>query len=212
MKKHLYPIILIAISVISWLANFPSLPEDIPVHWGNGGVDGYQSKGMAFITLHAIMIFIYILMMVLPKIDPKKKNYTYFSKGYMRINYALITLFFVINMIILLISLGNDIPMERLAGPFVGVLFMILGNYLQQARTNFFIGLRTPWTLSNEEVWMKTHRLGGKLFMGGGLLILLTFFMPTEWEFYIITGVVAIIVVVPYAYSYFLFKSITKES
>lgn len=212
MKKHLFPIVLIAISGISWLINFPSLPEEVPIHWGTDGVDGYQSKGAAFFSLHAIMIFIYALMMVIPKIDPKKRNYDYFSKGYMIINYALISLFFVINTIILLICLGIDIPMERLAGPFVGVLFMIMGNYLQQARTNYFIGIRTPWTLSNDEVWRKTHRLGGKLFMGGGLLIFLTYFMPMEWEFYIITGVVAIIVIIPTAYSYIVFKSLTKES
>jgi uncharacterized membrane protein len=212
MKKHVFPIILVAISLISWMFNFSSLPEEIPVHWGKDGVDGYQSKGSAFIVLHAIMIGTYILMMVVPKIDPKKKNYNYFTKGYMIINYALITLLFLINMGILLLCLGVNIPMERLAGPFVGGIFMILGNYIQQARTNYFIGIRTPWTLSNEEVWRKTHRLGGKLFMGGGLLIFLTFFMPMEWEFYIIMGVVAVITIVPTVYSYFVFKSITKEA
>ena len=211
MKKHLFPISLVVISMVSWLVNFSALPEEVPVHWGQNGVDGYQSKGMAFVTLHAIMIFIYVLMMVIPKIDPKKKNFNYFSKGYMIINYALISLFFVINTMILLICLGYNIPMEKLAGPFVGGLFMILGNYLQQARANFFIGIRTPWTLSNDEVWRKTHRLGGKLFMGGGLLILLTFFMPIDWEFYIITGVVAVIVIVPTVYSYLLFRAMIKE-
>ncbi len=211
MKKHIFPIILIAISFISWLAFFPSLPAEVPIHWGKDGADGFQSKGAALFTLHSIMIFTYVLMMVIPKIDPKKKNFNYFSKGYLIINYALITLFFVINMIILLICLGIDIPMERLAGPIVGLLFMILGNYIQQARTNFFVGIRTPWTLSNDEVWRKTHRLGGKLFMGGGLLIFLTIFMSADWGFYIIMGVTAIIVIVPTGYSYFLFKSLTKD-
>ena len=211
MKKHLYPIGLIVLSVISWLINFSALPEQVPIHWGKDGVDGFQAKGVAFFTLHAIMIFIYVLMMLIPKIDPKKKNFNYFSKGYMIINYALISLFFVINTMILLICLGFNIPMERLAGPFVGGLFVILGNYLQQARSNFFIGIRTPWTLSNDDVWRKTHRLGGKLFMGGGLIIFLTVFMPINWEFYIITGVVAVIVIVPTVYSYLLFQKMSKE-
>ena len=211
MKKHLFPILLFAISVLSWLVNFSELPEQVPVHWGKDGADGFQSKGGAFFSLHAIMIFIYVLMMVIPKIDPKKKNFNYFSKSYMIINYALISLFFVLNMIILLICLGYNIPMERLAGPFVGGLFMILGNYLQQARANFFIGIRTPWTLSDDEVWRKTHRLGGKLFMAGGLLILLTVFMPIDWEFYIITGVVAVIAIVPTVYSYLLFRAMIKD-
>ena len=75
MKKHLYPISLFVISVVSWLVNFSALPEEVPIHWGKNGADGYESKGMAFITLHAIMLFIYVLMMVIPKIDPKKKNF-----------------------------------------------------------------------------------------------------------------------------------------
>ena len=211
LKKHLYPISLFVISVVCWLVNFSALPEEVPIHWGKNGADGFESKGVAFFTLHAIMFFIYVLMMVIPIIDPKKKNFKYFSKSFMIINYALVSLFFVINMIILLIGLGVNIPMERLAGPLVGALFLILGNYLQQARANFFIGIRTPWTLSDDEVWRKTHRLGGKLFMGGGLIIMLTVLMPLNWEFYIITGVVAIVVIVPTVYSYLLFQKIVKE-
>ena len=212
MKKHLLPISLMIISAMAWLIFYSSLPEQIPVHWGSNGVDGYQSKGMAFFTLHALMIGIYLLLIVVPKIDPKKKNYKYFSKAYSITVFSTIGLLFLINMFILLISIGYDIPMENLAGPLVGLLFLIMGNYMQQAKQNFFFGIRTPWTLMDETIWRKTHRLGGKLFMVGGIIMMLTLFLPANYEMFIILSVTALVAVVPTAYSYLLFRKIDSQS
>ena len=211
MKKHILPIILMAISLMAWLICYPSLPEQVPVHWNSYGADGYQSKGMAAFTLHAIMVGLYLFMMVIPKIDPKKKNFKYFSKAYYVTNISLVILFFMINMLILLISLGYDIPMERLGGPFVGLLFLVIGNYMQQAKQNFFFGIRTPWTLMDETIWRKTHRLGGRLFMISGVLVMLTIFLPANYEMYVILSVVAVIAIVPMAYSYLLFRKFDKQ-
>ncbi len=212
MKKHLLPISLMMISVIAWLIFYPSLPDQVPIHWGTNGADGYQSKGTAFLTLHALMIGIYLLLIVIPKIDPKKKNYQYFSKAYSITNLSLIILFFLINMMILLISLGYEIPMENLAGPLVGLLFLIMGNYMQQAKQNFFFGIRTPWTLTDETIWRKTHRLGGRLFMLGGILIMLTLFLPASYELFIILSVTALVAAVPIGYSYILFRNMDKQA
>jgi len=212
MKKHLLPITLMIISVMAWLFFYPSLPDQVPVHWGSNGVDGYQSKGMAFFTLHALMVGIYLLLTVVPKIDPKKKNYQYFSKAYSITILSTIGLLFLINMFILLISLGYDIPMENLAGPLVGLLFLIMGNYMQQAKQNFFFGIRTPWTLMDETIWRKTHRLGGKLFMVGGIIMMLTLFLPARYEIFIILSVVALVAVVPTGYSYILFRKLDSQS
>lgn len=211
MKKHLLSIILIAISAATWLVCFPSLPEQVPVHWGADGADGYQPKAMAFFTLHALMIGIYLFMTAIPKIDPKKKNYKYFSKAYYVTNLSIVILFFIINMLILLTSLGYDIPMKSLAVLLVGLLFLVIGNYMQQAKQNFFFGIRTPWALMDETNWRKTHRLGGRLFMIGGVMILLTFFLPANYEMYIIFSVVAMVSVIPMAYSYLLVRKIDNQ-
>ncbi len=213
MKKHLLPIGLMTISVMVWLIFYPSLPDQVPIHWSSGeGADGYQSKGMAFITLHAFMIGIYLLLTVVPKIDPKKKNYQYFSKAYSITILSTMVLFFLINMFILLISLGYDIPMESIGGPLVGLLFLIMGNYMQQAKQNFFFGIRTPWTLMDETIWRKTHRLGGKLFMVGGIIMMLTLFLPASYEIFIILSVVVLVAVVPTGYSYILFRKLDSQS
>ena len=213
MKKHLLPISLITISFMTWLFFYPSLPEQIPIHWSIGeGPDGYQSKVMALITLHVLMIGIYLLLTVIPKIDPKKKNYQYFSKAYSISILSMMVFFFLINMLILLFSLGYDIPMESLAGPLVGLLFLIMGNYMQQAKQNFFFGIRTPWTLMDETIWRKTHRLGGKLFMVGGIIMMLTLFLPASYEIFIIISVVVLVGVVPTGYSYILFRKLDSQS
>lgn len=208
MKKHIFPVTFFLISVISWLICYPSIANQVPIHWGVDGPDNYASKGSAFLIINGLIIFIYIMMMAVPKIDPKKKNYQYFSRGYMFIVNAMVVLFFVLSMLTLMIGLGYNIPMERLVGPFVGLLFIVLGNYLQQAKPNFFFGMRTPWTLSNEEVWRKTHRLSSKLFIVGGLLIILTIFLPSSWEIYVILTVVVIISLILYIYSYLLFRKL----
>ena len=102
-------------------------------------------------------------------------------------------------------GLGYNVPMSYIVPVIVGLIFIIIGNYLQRVRSNYFMGIRTPWTLSNETVWKKTHRLSGKLFFIGGLLILVSAFLPEEYKS-IISGVQRSLRGVPYLYSYLAYK------
>jgi uncharacterized membrane protein len=207
MKKHIFPLLLICASIVVWLVAFPDLPEMLPTHWNfNGEVNGYSTKLSAMLIQIGIMILVYISVTYLPKIDPRKANYTYFLKGYTIINYSILTFLFVINVLVILNGLGHKIPMSSIGTLVIGALFMILGNYLPQVRSNFFIGVRTPWTLSNEEIWRKTHRFMSKLFFCAGILLLVaTFFSGTLKQFTIV-GIIIVVIIAPYLYSFLLYK------
>ncbi|MGJ7922706.1 SdpI family protein [Neobacillus sp. LXY-4] len=210
MKKHVFPIAMIILTVIVWSIAYPKLPAELPTHWGfNGEANGYSSKFNAMLTQVGIMTLLYISVAFLPKIDPRRANYKYFSSSYQMIFNSLLTLFFGLNIIVILIGLGYDIPMSSLGTIIAGAIFIVLGNVMQRVRSNFFLGIRTPWTLSNDEVWRKTHRLGGKIFFGGGVILILATFLSGAFKEAVIIGVIAVIIIAPYIYSYWLFKKLS---
>ncbi|WP_079505718.1 SdpI family protein [Mesobacillus jeotgali] len=207
MKKHVLPLTMIGLLVLAWVIAFPKLPEQVPIHWNvNGEADGFASKLNAMFSTLGIMVILYISMSFLPKVDPRKANYKFFSKSYHIILNAILGVFFVINILVLANAAGYDVPIGSIGPLVVGIIFMILGNYMPQVRSNFFIGIRTPWTLSNEEVWKKTHRAASKIFFFGGLAMILATFAPVYWKETVLISVIALTVVAPYIYSYVLFK------
>lgn len=207
MKKHVFPIFMIGLTILAWVIAFPKLPQEVPIHWSfTGEANGYSSKLGAMFTQIGIMTILYVSVAFLPKIDPRKANYPLFSKGYQIIYNSLLTIFFVLNVITILIGLGYDIPMATMSTLIIGAIFIIMGNFMQQVRSNFFIGIRTPWTLSNDEVWKKTHRFGGKIFFGGGVLLIFATFLTGVWKEAVLIIVIVVTVAAPYAYSYWQFK------
>ncbi|MDA1535904.1 MULTISPECIES: SdpI family protein [Bacillus] len=210
MKKHLVAIILILITGLAWAYAWPNLPDTMAVHWGMEGVNGYASKFNAMLLLLGIMIFTYVLLTITPKIDPKKKNYDKFSKGYMIINYSVVVLLFLVNMLVIGVGLGYDIPMNSTPLILVGLLFIVIGNYLPQCKPNYFVGIKTPWTLSNEEVWRKTHRFSGKVFVVLGIIMILSVFVPVTWKSFIMVGIIIGAVGLTMGYSYIAYKKELK--
>ena len=210
MKKHLVAIILIFITGLAWAYAWPNLPDTMAVHWGMEGVNGYASKFNAMLLLLGIMIFTYVLLTITPKIDPKKKNYDKFSKGYMIINYSVVVLLFLVNMLVIGVGLGYDIPMNSTPLILVGLLFIVIGNYLPQCKPNYFVGIKTPWTLSNEEVWRKTHRFSGKVFVVLGIIMILSVFVPVTWKSFVMVVVIIGAVRLTMGYSYVAYKKELK--
>ncbi|WP_249927548.1 SdpI family protein, partial [Heyndrickxia sporothermodurans] len=207
MKKHFFPLLIIVLSVIVWLIAFPHLPSQIATHWDfSGNVNGYSTKVGAMLTMVGLLIFLYIMFLFLPKVDPKKENYKYFTRSYRIIINSLLFIFFILNLLIIFYSLGYPIPMSSLGSFIVGAIFIILGNFLQTVRTNFFIGIRTPWTLSNDTVWRKTHRFGGKIMFIAGIIMMLSTFIPAGWREAIVIISIIVSVVLPIYYSYRVFK------
>lgn len=207
MKKHVFPLSITLLTLVAWLIALPHLPATMPIHWGaNGEADGFATKINAMILTVGIMVLIYFVIAFVPRIDPRKENYKYFSKTYNILLNAVLLLFFFVNMSTILQGLGYNVPMSYIAPIMAGLVFIIIGNYLQRVRSNYFMGIRTPWTLSNETVWKKTHRLSGKIFFIGGLLILISAFLPDGYKSVIMWGSIVLCVAVPYLYSYVAYK------
>ncbi|WP_052807189.1 SdpI family protein [Risungbinella massiliensis] len=185
---------------------FSQLPDQVPMHWGIGGeVDRYGSKG-EFLALSFLPIGVFFLIHLLPKLDPRKQSYQQHKKAYTITNAAVVIFLAVINFLVLSDILGWNIPLLPTMFVLLTILFLVIGNYLTQARPNFFFGIRTPWTLSSSEVWRKTHRMAGYLYIPCALLFLLPIWLKVAWVHFIpIIGIIALMIFL-YLYSYLLYQ------
>ncbi|MGG1574817.1 SdpI family protein [Fictibacillus sp. NRS-1165] len=200
-------LLLILAAAALWLVFYSKLPAELPIHWNmKGEIDGYSTKLGAMLTNLGIMILLYLLFRFLPKIDPKKENYKSFSRSYSIINSSLFVFFFLINLMVILTGLGYDLSMNSLMPVILGGLFIVLGNYMQQVKPNYFVGIKTPWTLADENVWRQTHRFSSKLFVAAGIIVLLALFAPSEWRDFIILPSILGAALVSVGSSYYFFK------
>ena len=171
MRKWI-PFIIVAISVAASLAVFSRLPDTIATHWGSAGdVNGTSPKLWGAFVVPVILLFIAIMMRALPSIDPRRENYPKFAGAFDAIFISTMLLLLVLHIALLAAGLGYPVAMDRLAPIGVGLLLMVLGNVLPRARPNWFVGVRTPWTLSSDRVWEKTHRLAGYVFVIAGFVV-----------------------------------------
>ena len=211
LKKEL-PIIgfvLLPFMYLGYLWN--SLPEKVPIHWNvKGEIDDWGSKYALIGVLFLLPVFTYVLMLVIPKIDPKKRVELMGGKYY-QIKFMMVIFMSVLALFILHSSSSQTLSSPSIVFVLVGLLFMALGNYFKVIKQNYFLGIKTPWTLESEEVWKLTHILAGKLWIVGGLLIVIFSLVLTEnINFYIFLGITAIISIVPIVYSYIIFKELKK--
>ncbi|PIT90352.1 MAG: hypothetical protein COU22_02660 [Candidatus Komeilibacteria bacterium CG10_big_fil_rev_8_21_14_0_10_41_13] len=208
-KTEIIPLLIVIISITLGLYFYSIFPEQVPVHWNAGGeVDRYGSKFEGAFLMPLIAIGMYILFRFLPKIDPKKEKYEQFFKIYLLFRNLIMIMMLAIYLIASASTLGYDVRVEVWIPIIVGVLFIILGNYMGKLKPNWFMGIRTPWTLSNDEVWNKTHRLGGKLFIILGLLLILTPILPYSNIFLTLVTPVILVALIPIVYSYVIYKKI----
>jgi uncharacterized membrane protein len=201
--------LLLAAPVVYLLVVRDRLPAEIPSHWNlRGEVDGYSPAWV----LPLVHLGIYLLMLVLPKVDPRKKNYDIFSSSYYKIRLGITTFLSLIVVLSIAVGTGTELPVTRLILISVLLLFAFIGNYLGTVRPNWFLGIRTPWTLDNEEVWRKTHLLASRFwFWGGWLGIVLTFLFPIHQLPFLIIGLLLILSLTPIVYSYFLHQQVSKK-
>ncbi|MDD9146988.1 MULTISPECIES: SdpI family protein [unclassified Sporolactobacillus] len=209
MKKHLFPILLFLIALGLWIYFYPKIPARVPIHWGiNGYANRYAPKLQAVILSLGIMIVGYALFLLIPMIDPRRKNYQYFLKSYERIRNISFFFFFIISCLTLFSSLNPRLTVPYITYLMVGCLFILLGNYMQSLKPNFFIGIRTPWTLSNETVWRKTHRMGSRVFIVSGACLGAGGFLPGRWPAVILVAVLVLTIAFSYIYSYWIFRNL----
>ena len=168
-------IFLIAFAVTFSIAVFDRLPDQMASHWNTANqVDGYISRFWGAFLMPIMTVGILVLFMIIPSIDPLKANIAQFRE-YFNTFITLIAAFMVyMHILTMLWNLGyNQFNMGTAMMPAMGLLFVFAGIMMRKAKRNFFIGIRTPWTLSSDRVWDETHRLGSTLFIVSGLLALL---------------------------------------
>lgn len=158
---------------------YPQMPERVASHWNaQGQVDGYMSKFWGVFSMPFISLGLSILLVLIPRIDPLKANIKAFQKVYYGFSVSILLFLLYIYLLTIFWNLGAKFNMSQLLAPAFGILMYFSGVLIEKAKRNWFIGIRTPWTLSSDKVWDKTHRIGGKLFKAAGIIALLGVFFP----------------------------------
>ena len=204
-KLVVFTSILILLPSLVCCVFWNQLPEEIPTHFNLlGQADGYNHKMSAIFGLPILMLLMHWLLLFIMIKDPKSSN---ISSKIQVLIYWIIPFVSCLSMISIYgESLGYSMMSGLLAQIFMGVLMIVIGNYLPKTRKNYIIGIRLPWTLESDKNWRKTHRLAGKIWVLGGLLLFLNSFVQiyVYWVFFL---TLLLVVLMPGVYSYQLSKS-----
>ena len=213
MKKLFWlNIALVVLTFIGIAVAYPYMPEKIPTHWNiDGVIDAYGSRAILFI-MPSIMALVTVLIYFLPKIDPKSKKAKGSENTNMWIMFAINLFTAAVTGFMIAAAFGYDVAMDKAICVLVGGLFIALGIYLPKVKPNYFIGIRTPWTLESETVWVKTHHRGRRVFIISGLLFVSSIVLPPPINFMVpfaaLMGGVAGVVV----YSFIVYKKEEKNN
>ena len=197
---------IVAAMFIAGIALYQSLPDPMPIHWNFAGQpDDWGSKVWAAWLLPGLALLLTILFPIFAKIDPRHKNYEKFRKTWNGIQTAIVAFFGYMYgvMLYVLTAQADGELMGRFMLAGIGLLFVILGNYMGKVRWNYFVGLKTPWALDDPEVWQKSQRFAGWFFVLGGLV----FLFEAWWyqAFGLVFGItITSVVLIPTVYSYWV--------
>ncbi|WMN07321.1 SdpI family protein [Marivirga arenosa] len=212
LKKEL-PLIAIVLLPFVYLAYvWNDLPNKVPLHWNlQGEVDRFGEKTELILAVFVLPVLVYVLLLIVPKIDPKNKLHQMGNK-YDNIRFMLITFISAITIFIIYSANNQSVANPNYIVLLVGVLYLILGNYFKTIKANYFIGIRTPWTLESEEVWKATHKLAGILwFIGGIAVVLSSLIFDKQINFMVLISITAVISLVPIIYSYMTFQKFKNQ-
>ncbi len=214
LKKNKSKIILSAIFILLpmlfGIIMWNKLPSTMTTHWGaDGHADGFGGKTFAVFGIPCIMLIFHSVCLLVTLLDKKQKEQSQKALG---------MIFWIVPIISLLTSgimysaaLGKEMNATSFVPILLGIMFIFMGNYLPKIKQNSTLGIKVSWALHNEENWNKTHRLGGKIWVAGGVSLFVAAFLPTEAMMWIMLLVIAAISVIPCAYSYYIYKQHQKE-
>ena len=210
-EKIIQELILIVLTVLPILylgLNWSVLPESVPIHFdAKGEPNGYGSRFVYLI----LPLGIYLLMLVLPRIDPRKANYAVFEGSYYKLRLIMAVFFGVLNTTILWGIVHQTNSVQRFLPISLFFLFMLIGNYMGNFRPNYFVGIKVPWTLNSDEVWIRTHKMAGKLWFWCSLAGMALFFVVDKFE-WIFIPLMIVLVVLPIVYSYVIYQQVEKKN
>lgn len=191
-------------AAVSW----PLLGDRIPIHWNlQGEVDRYGGKFIGLLALPILTAALYVLLRVLPRFDPGRANYDSFQNAYSIIRLSITAVMALVDCLILLVAFGRDVNVSAMMLISVGLLFVVLGNVMGKIRPNWFVGVRTPWTLSSHRSWNKTHRLAGWLFVLLGVVTTFCGFVQNRWTFAIAISLGGLVITWTIIYSYLVWRT-----
>jgi uncharacterized membrane protein len=211
-KSEIFSLSILAISLAASFYFYAHFPEKVITHWDFAGrPNGWSGRGFAAFFFPALLAAMYVLFLVIPYLDPKKERYAEFARAYNIFRHLIIAFLLIIYFIVSLANLGFQLDIGVLISVIVGALFIVIGNYLGKIKPNWFVGIRTPWTLSSETVWNKTHRFGGKVFMIGGLIMMITAIAPLSWRLPLFIADIIVLLSGTVVYSYIAYLQEKKK-
>lgn len=205
-RKWVGPVVILGMLVFTAVV-YRWLPERIPTHWNfRGEADGWSGRLRGSLFLPALAAGIWALLPLLRKVDPRRKNYARFDATFWLVLNLLIVFFGAAHVIALGAALGWAMDITRTVLVLIGVMFVGLGNYLPRLRSNWWMGIRTPWTLESESVWRTTHRVAGYTFVIGGLVSIVAALLPLELAFGVAVTALLSGALIPAVYSWFAYR------
>ncbi len=204
LKRLLLTSVVILLPILAGVILWDKLPDSVPIHFGpNGEADGFASRPVAVFVMPFVLLAVHWLCMLATATDPKRKNIDGKPLGLVLWICPLISL--LTSGVMYTTALGYAINVTMVMGLFFGCLFVVIGNYMPKCRQSYTLGIKLPWTLSDEDNWNRTHRFAGRLWTVGGLVMIVTAFFG-EILAYAMVGIVLVMVIIPTVYSYRLYK------
>lgn len=202
---------LVAIAFAAAIWAYPLLPESIITHWNAAGQpDGQMPKAVGLFLLPGMLAVIFAALICFPRIDPKAENYGLFTREYDIFTAAIMGFLLYVHALSIGANMGLQFSMTQALAPGLAGLLFATGILIEKAKRNYFVGIRTPWTLASDKVWDRTHRLGGRLFKAAGSVALIGLVMPAEGLFAMLAVLIAAAIAL-FAYSYLEYRKLGKK-
>jgi len=191
------------------------VPDLMPSHWNMSGVaDKFSEKKWMLLSFPVLSFLVPLGLLAILQVDPRNRNVEQSGRAVHALVVSLSGFFIAMHLMTIQASLQADksLSVSTLTAGLC-CLIMVLGNFMPKVKSNFFLGIRTPWTLDNETVWHKTHRLAGKTMTASGLLGIPTaLFLPTPFNFGVSMGIMLLGLIIPTVYSYLYFKEELRKA
>jgi len=211
-KSEWLSVLFIVIGFASAFYFYANFPEQVATHWNiRGEVDGYSSSFIAAFMLPILSLFMYLIFLFLPYFDPKREQYANFPEIYHRIKDVILGFLIILFLLTGFNGLGYRIDIGFWVPLMIGLLFIFLGLMMKKLSPNWFVGIRTPWTMTSEEVWKKTHAASAWVFAASGLLMMATVLVEPAIKIVLFVVSISLLVFVLPIYSYFLLNQEKKN-
>ncbi len=210
-KTEIIPFLILFLAVVLSFWAYPLLPDSVVSHWNfYGQADGWSSREFHSLFFPGILFVLYLMFNLMPKFDPRSERYQEFMGVYLIMRNFIILIMLVIFGATTFSNLGYAVNIGGIVSSAVGLLMIVLGNYFGKLKRNYFVGIKTPWTLASENVWNKTHHLGSRLFIIWGVCLILAPWLKPNIAFAILFGGLIIMLAWLSIYSYVLYKKEKK--